>query len=108
MKKTTRWAIVTHATSAPWVVMFLVWAMAMVESTKNIVYVPILVIHNCFIHEWYGRCALVISLVFLVLGFVRGPKRPGSILAVSLYAVVLGLATGYTVWWAVTGQHYEW
>ena len=108
MKNTTKWLIASHVAALPWIVVLLVWIAAMNPSTRNMVYVPVLVLHNCFMHEWYGRCTLGLSFGVAAIGFWRGPTTLLACATSLLYLHWMLFLAGYTIWWAATGQQYEW
>jgi len=108
MKSTTKWMVASQVAALPWIVVFLVWLTAMNSFTRNMVYVPVLVLHNCFMHEWYGRCTLGFSIVVLAIGVWRGPRKLPAITTSTLYLAWVLVLAGYTIWWAATGQQYEW
>ena len=98
----------SQAAALPWLVVLLVWIAAMNPATRNMVYVPVLVLHNCFMHEWYGRCTLVLSIGIVAIGLWRGPRRLVAYATSLLYLGWMVVLAAYTIWWAATGQKYEW
>ncbi len=108
MNSKTKWMVASQVAAFPWIVVFLVWVAAMNSVTRDMAYVPVLVLHNCFMHEWYGRCALGLSIVVFAIGVWRGPRKLLAVTTSLLYLAWGLLLTAYTIWWAATGQQYEW
>lgn len=98
-----------HIVCLPWLLMLLMYLLPLLAiPLGQIFYEPIVITHNMFIHEWYGRTALIFSGCILIAAFTAKPRRPVVLAILICYAIVLLLFAGYTLWWVVTGQQYVW
>jgi hypothetical protein len=107
MKSGVTWSWLGHAFAWPWVSLLLLWLSTFV-GPSSVVFAILLMINNLFLHEWSGRLALLVSIVFLILGFVKGRKTIPHLAAMTCYALVFSVFAGYTIWWGATGQQYVW
>ena len=100
--------IVVHVLCLSWAALLLLWPLVWLPPVQEMAFFGILVVHNMFLHEWYGRLVLVVSDVALLTGFFIKPRSPKWLVCLLVYSIILSFLTAYTVWWGVTGQQYDW